>query len=542
MKPERPDTRFHFLHKSSQSCAEPAAAFCVLTLAMAGLCACGGSGSGAVAADNSQVTNPGPALETGATSKVIAIPGAGGAVVALFPDGAANYSPDGYNLGGSGSTIAAYSGNLRVLDIVAVGSGVDALLSDGSVMFSPDGKNLGGGGASVQAYSGTPGVVSLTPVGAGVDAIFASGGGVTYSPDGLNLGGGGKSVRVYSGTGNVTQVVATGSGSAVVTLFGDGSAYYSPDNQNLGGGGGTVSATTVQSVTRLVKVGGGVLAQFASGAVYLSPDGMNLAGGGGTIAVPPWDASPANAPFPARDSAHGAQFLGQLWVSGGFSDPTNSNSCFATCSFFDLWTSTDGVGANWNATPAFATATQPNPRDVAPVVNNGVMDAPVPTDFYDSYSPIIVWSGQLTAIGATVWRSADGVTWTRNNQADGVTAAAGPAPVRAGRTPARSSWAARCTFCSRTAARSIAAPIPALPNGPTSVQSPTSRRAAGPQRSYFRARCGLWVGARAITHTSTMTSGLPLTAWPGRRMRSLRPGPGACGRALIPAAMASLGS
>jgi len=432
MKPESPDTRFSFLHKSSQSCAKPAAAICVLTLAVAGLCACGGSGSGAVAADNSQVTNPGPALETGATSKVIAIPGAGGAVVALFPDGAANYSPDGYNLGGSGSTIAAYSGNLRVLDIVAVGSGVDALLSDGSVMFSPDGKNLGGGGASVQAYSGTPGVVSLTPVGAGVDAIFASGGGVTYSPDGLNLGGGGKSVRVYSGTGNVTQVVATGSGSAVVTLFGDGSAYYSPDNQSLGGGGGTVSATTVQSVTRLVKVGGGMLAQFASGAVYLSPDGMNLAGGGGTIAVPPWDASPTNAPFPARDSAHGAQFLGQLWVSGGFSDPTNSNSCFATCSFFDLWNSTDGVGANWNTTPAFATATQPNPRDVAPVVNNGVMDAPVPTDFYDSYSPIIVWNGQLTAIGATVWRSADGVTWARNNQADGVTAAAGPAPVRAG--------------------------------------------------------------------------------------------------------------
>ena len=93
-----------------------------------------------------------------------------------------------------------------------------------------------------------------------------------------------------------------------------------------------------------MKVGGGVLAQFASGRVYLSPDGMNLAGGGHTIAVPSWDASPANAPFPARDSAHGAQFLGQLWVSGGFSDPTNSDSCFATCSFFDLWSSTDADG------------------------------------------------------------------------------------------------------------------------------------------------------------------------------------------------------
>ena len=98
-------------------------------------------------------------------------------------------------------------------------------------------RTSGGGGASVQAYSGTPGVVGLTPVGDGVDVIFAAGGGVTYSPDGLNLGGGGKTVRIYAGTDNVTQVVAMDTGTAVVTLFGDGSAYYSPDNQNLGGGG-----------------------------------------------------------------------------------------------------------------------------------------------------------------------------------------------------------------------------------------------------------------------------------------------------------------
>jgi hypothetical protein len=65
------------------------------------------------------------------------------------------------------------------------------------------------------------------------------------------------------------------------------------------------------------------------------------------------------------------------------------------------------------------------------VVNNGVMDAPVPTDFYDSYSAITVWSGKLTAIGATVWQSADGAHWARENQADGVTAVAGPAPIRA---------------------------------------------------------------------------------------------------------------
>ena len=43
----------------------------------------------------------------------------------------------------------------------------------------------------------------------------------------------------------------------------------------------------------------------------------------------------------------------------------------------------------------------------------------------------MVWNGQLTAIGSTVWRSADGVTWLRDNLADGVTAAPGPLPFRA---------------------------------------------------------------------------------------------------------------
>jgi hypothetical protein len=433
MKPMLTDGNLNFLEKSLPSRARPAALVGALALTTAGLISCGGSGSGSAEVDNTEVTNPGGvALETGATAKVVVIPGGGGAVDALFPDGAANYSPDGYNLGGSGATIAAYGGNLRVLDIVAVASGVDALLSDGSVVFSPDGKNLGGGGASVQAYSGTPAVVGLTSVGDGVDVIFAAGGGVTYSPDGLNLGGGGTTARIYAGTDKVVQIVAMDTGTAVVTLFADGSAYYSPDNQSLGGGGQTVPATADNTVKRMVKVGGGVLAQFASGNVYLSPDGMNLAGGGHTIAVPSWDASLANAPFPARDSAHGAQFLGHLWISGGFSDPTNSDSCFATCSFFDLWSSTDADGTTWNSTPTFATATAPNPRDISPVINNGVMDAPVPTDFYDAYSPIIVWNGQLTAVGATVWRSGDGVSWARNNQADGVTAAPGPVPVRAG--------------------------------------------------------------------------------------------------------------
>ena len=50
----------------------------------------------------------------------------------------------------------------------------------------------------------------------------------------------------------------------------------------------------------------------------------------------------------------------------------------------------------------------------------------MPTDFYDSYSPLVVWNDRLFAIGATVWSSPDGTHWARQNLADGVTAAAGP--------------------------------------------------------------------------------------------------------------------
>jgi hypothetical protein len=123
-------------------------------------------------------------------------------------------------------------------------------------------------------------------------------------------------------------------------------------------------------------------------------------------------------------------FLDKLWLSGGFADATSDNSCFTTCSFYDLWSSTDATGTTWSTKPSFATATTPDPRDVQSIVNNGVQDDPVPTDFYDSYSALAVWNGQLTAIGATVWRSADGVKWERQNLADG-TAAPGPVPVRA---------------------------------------------------------------------------------------------------------------
>src|SRR5437660_7514469 len=83
-----------------------------------------------------------PSPETGPVMRVVPVAGTPAAVVALFPDGQVFYSPDGFNLDGTGSTVAAYSGNFRILDIVALSTGVDALLSDGSVFFSPDGMNL----------------------------------------------------------------------------------------------------------------------------------------------------------------------------------------------------------------------------------------------------------------------------------------------------------------------------------------------------------------------------------------------------------------
>jgi hypothetical protein len=406
-------------------------AFAVVLVATLDLTACGG-GSGPVAADQqtSDSGASGSTLETGPYTKVVSVPG-GTAVVALFPDGQAYYSPDGFNLGGGGATVAAYVGALQVTDIEGLSYGIEVLMSDGSAYLSPDGMNLGGGGNTKVAYQGNLNLASLVVVGTGVDAVFSNNGGVYYSPDGLNLKGGGNTVAIGSGGAEVGQIVVVGPGDAVVTRFVNGAVYYSPDNRNLAGGGNTVAAAHGgAAVERLVQVGGGVIAEFTSGAVYLSPTGRNLDGGNGTIAVPAWTAQ-GNAPFGPRDSAHGAVFLNRLWVSGGFAEQTQSNSCFLTCSYWDLWSSTDLEGEKWDSSASFATASSPNPRDMVPVVNNGVQDVAVPTDFYDAYSATVVWNGELTAIGATVWRSADGVKWARNNLADGVTAAPGPSIVRA---------------------------------------------------------------------------------------------------------------
>ncbi len=312
-------------------------------------------------------------------------------------------------------------------------------------------------------------VLSLTPVDTGVDAVLANGPGsvVYYSSDGLNLGGGDHTTKAYLGDAKVLQIVPMGAGDAVVTLFANGTAFYSPDNRNLGGGGNTVPAAGPASIAALVPVGGGILAQFESGSVYLSPDGKNLAGGGSSVSVDSWDDSIANGPFTRRDSAHGAIFLDSLWLSGGFSDPTGANSCFVTCSFYDLWSSTDAEAPAWNTAPRFATASGPDPRDATPVVNNGVQDSPLPTDFYDSYTAIIVWNGRLTAIGSTVWRSPDGVTWTRDNLSDG-TASPGPlpAPQRATENSRALISATCCILFSSSGGRSIAPQLPMLRVGP----------------------------------------------------------------------------
>jgi hypothetical protein len=395
-------------------------------VAAAILAACGGGlsppagvldgSSGALAPANT---------ETGPPSKILRVPGSGSAVVALFPDGRAFCSPDGYNLAGGGSTVVASNGFSSVLDIEPAPAGIVALLSNGSAFFSPTGENLTGGGSSIAASSGTTPIAYIVSVQGGIDAALNDGQSVYFSPDGLHLDGGGKTVNIYSGGSPVTQIVTVGMG--VVALLKDGSAYFSPNNRALGGGGITVSAlatAAVSPIKLLVGVGGGVLTDFQNGSVYLSPDGLNLAGGGSTVAVAEWNTSWPNAPFGPRDSAHGVEFHGHLWLSGGFDDPQGGDSCFSTCSYYDLWAA-DLSGTTWNSTPSFATATSPDPRDATPVVNNGVQDAATPTDFYDSYSALVVWNNRLFAIGSTVWSSANGTDWSRDNLPDG-TAAPGP--------------------------------------------------------------------------------------------------------------------
>ena len=396
----------------------------LLALAGISLSACGGSSSPTTFNAGINVST-----ERGPVAKIVSLSGT--AVVALFPDGRAFYSPDGFNLGGGGSTVPAYSGTLQVRDIVPVASGgLDALLSDGSAFFSPDGLNLGGGGNTVSAAPDTNTIASITAVGGGVDAVVVNHSQVYFSPDGLNLSGGGKSTLIYPGGNSVLQIVPVGQAGAVVTLLSGGTVLYSPDNRAIGGGANTVHAAPTAYAVGLVPVGGGVLTEFGNGAIYLSPDGKDLAGGGSTIAVASWNTGYGNGPFPARDSAHGVEFLGRLWFSGGFADRPilTAASRPAVSSIFGLRPTRSGRAGT--PQPTFATATTRTRATLSGRQQWRARTSRVPTDFYDSYSAIVVWNGQLTAIGATIWHSADGVTWLRNNSADGV-ALPGPLPIRA---------------------------------------------------------------------------------------------------------------
>src|ERR1700729_3545977 len=102
------------------------------------LAACGGSSPGVVTpltvAQNTtsdgggETVTPNAGPESGAPTKIVAVGGGGSAVVGLFPDGRAYYSPDGFNLAGGGSTVPAYNGSLKVIDVVGLSVGVDALL------------------------------------------------------------------------------------------------------------------------------------------------------------------------------------------------------------------------------------------------------------------------------------------------------------------------------------------------------------------------------------------------------------------------------
>jgi len=274
------------------------------------------------------------------------------------------------------------------------GAGTVILMSDGLAYFVPQGQSATAAtavSAPVRAYEGPLRIVDAHPVGGGVVTRFDNGE-VYRSPDGLHLGGGGNTRLAYDGSQSIAAWVAVRGG--VVTQFSDGFAYFSPDGLDLGGGGATLVAYGGrQAIAALRGVEGGVQTRFSDGTVHFSPDGLNLGGGGNTLLLPAWSKVAASALFGPRDSAAGAVFEDQWWISGGFFRSAPDTS------YFDLWRSRDG-GQNW--TLAFGNATpEPGPR----------------ADFYDPYSALVAFRGELLAIGATVWASPDGNVWSLHSPA-----------------------------------------------------------------------------------------------------------------------------
>lgn len=260
--------------------------------------------------------------------------------------------------------------------------GFVVLMQSGKVWFYVDGVTAQGS----LVYSGLVRAENLVPAGGGVVAHLSDGR-AFFSPDGLNLGGGGVTVPAYAGTQKVTRIASVNNG--VVTLFSGGGAYFSPDGRNLGGGGSTTWAYRgKQKLVELVEVTGGIKTRFSGGGIYLSTTGLNLGGGGATYSTPTWNRVVAGAAFRPRDSAKTVSRDGAIAIVGGFFQSPN-------WSYADYWSSTDS-GETWQLQ-----AGSVDPAESPPV------------NLYEPYSPVLPLGSDLLAIGSSVWRSRDGMSWQK---------------------------------------------------------------------------------------------------------------------------------
>jgi hypothetical protein len=148
------------------------------------------------------------------------------------------FSPNGFNLGGGGSTISYGAPDRAAALMIAYQGGIITAFEDGSIYYSPDGTNPAGGGDTVEVDSGAQQqvvtMISYQPPGKGPGVLTAFADGTIYfSPDGKNLGGGGNSSQVYGGPVIVDTMIAYQTG--VIVSFQDdfGSIFYSPDGTNL---------------------------------------------------------------------------------------------------------------------------------------------------------------------------------------------------------------------------------------------------------------------------------------------------------------------
>ncbi len=365
-----------------------------------------------------KVTTAGVSLEVGGYVSSVALGPPNQGVVTLFADGQAYYSPDGFNLGGGGATVLVSSAGTPISQIAAVNGGVEVLTASGQAYFSPDGQNLSGGGKTIKAYTGTGTVTGIVAAGSGINATVESGTKLVYSPDGLNLNGGGNTVVVMSSATGFKQVLPDASGNAAIVLYGNDAVGYASNASGPGvtanATGGTAPPVAPSVVVKLAKVGGGVIAETRQGADYLSADGQPVGPGAAAVPVAHWNVLP-DANFGPRDSGKGAIFNNRLWLSGGFLGNAGTSTCGSPCSYFDLWASTDLTGSDFGTQAMYQTVQQP-------VAHNN--SAPFATDFWDSYSPIVVWKGRLWALGSSTWSSADGRSWQSVKAADGTVALA----------------------------------------------------------------------------------------------------------------------